>query len=169
MRHPGGRSRSDDDSCEDLSFLVARARRVMWAEASHALEQAGESMHVFQVLSFLVRFGPKTQNDLAAATAQHPAGLCRLLSELEQGDLVRRRRDTEDMRKVQVAPTAKARALVQVLKPIVTSAAERVFAPLSEAERKTLTHLLEKVTESAAKLPCASRGQPKAKARARSG
>jgi DNA-binding MarR family transcriptional regulator len=105
-------------------------------------------MLVFQVLTCLVRIGPRTQNELANATAQHPAGICRLLSDLEGAELVRRKRDSQDMRKVQVAMTAKGRSLLNTLKPIVSSAAERVFAPLSESERRTLAGLLEKVLDT---------------------
>src|SRR5256885_16602857 len=85
---------------EDLGILVAKVRRAVWARASGRLESMGESMLTYHVLACLVKHGPKTQNELATATAQHPAGICRLLSDLEEGELVKRKRDASAMRKV---------------------------------------------------------------------
>jgi DNA-binding MarR family transcriptional regulator len=134
---------------EDVGILVARVRRVLWARASASLEAAGDSMLAYQVLSHLVKHGPKTQNELANATAQHPAGICRLLTDLEAAELVRRKRDASDMRKVRVAATSKGRARWRFLNPVVVRAIEEVFRPLGAEDLEKLLELLTRVEQCA--------------------
>ncbi|HEX9294179.1 MAG TPA: MarR family transcriptional regulator, partial [Polyangiaceae bacterium] len=79
------------------------------------------------------------------AIAQHPAGVSRLLDELEKRGDVLRSRDPRDRRKVHVAVTPRGRRRFDTALPEVAQAVEQAFEPLSESERRLLRDLLRKV------------------------
>src|SRR5262249_41038036 len=86
------RLRTSLELAEELGRLIARSRRRVWNTAAQQLEQVGESIFSWQLLSHLVRQGPSSQRELSIFTAQHPAGVSRTLYELERAGYVRRRR-----------------------------------------------------------------------------
>ncbi|GAC1353392.1 MAG: hypothetical protein NVSMB47_05470 [Polyangiales bacterium] len=133
---------------EELARLLSRARRRVYLACAQALSARGGSMLTFQLLAHLVVHGASTQVDLATATAQHPAGISRLLDELERDALVRRRRDPTDRRKLRVEATATGRARFRMNHPILIAAVDDALGVLSVAERKALATLLRKLTDA---------------------
>src|SRR5262249_57314690 len=77
---------------EGVGMLIIRCRRLLWSVAARHLDEVGESMHLYRLLSQLARNGPAPQRDLAEATAQHAAAISRMVDELEGAGLIRRRR-----------------------------------------------------------------------------
>jgi DNA-binding MarR family transcriptional regulator len=138
-------TRPDPALTEEIGRGIMRARRLILKEASHRLEQQGESLLVWQVLNALDRCGPGTQSELAAGTGHHPTGLSRLLEEMERAALVRRKRDAADRRKVRVNSTAAGKKLWRAGRPAVVAAVEQVIAPLGMGERRTLRDLLQRI------------------------
>jgi DNA-binding MarR family transcriptional regulator len=132
-------------SVEELGTLLFRSRREIWCQASRDLEAEGESILVYQLLSYLVRLGASAQGEIASGIGQHPAGVCRLLADLEDEGLVRRARDPGDRRKVLVAVTPKGRARFKAANPILVQAIAQVLSPWSEDEREVLRGLLSKL------------------------
>jgi DNA-binding MarR family transcriptional regulator len=130
---------------EELGMLIAKTRRMVWANATRRLEEAGESMLAWQVLAHLMRAGRQTQTEVAAALAQHPAGVSRLLDELEKQGYVARRRDRVDRRRVHVEATAGGRRRFRSILPEVVRGVEQVLEPLSEPDKRVLRRLLRKV------------------------
>ena len=130
---------------EELYRLVGRSRRLLWMSAARSLEARGRSIFVWQVLCYLVRNGPTTQRDLAYANAQHPAGISRLLEELESEKLIRRAADPNDRRKLLVEPTAKGRAWHDAEMPDVMTAVDDTLRELSKGQRQDLRALLERL------------------------
>jgi DNA-binding MarR family transcriptional regulator len=102
-------------------------------------------MLVYQLLSYLVRLGASAQGEIASGIGQHPAGVCRLLADLEGEGLVRRARDPGDRRKVLVAVTPKGRARFKAANPVLVQAVADVLSPLSDEEREMLGTLLSKL------------------------
>jgi DNA-binding MarR family transcriptional regulator len=129
-------------------MLIIRCRRLMWNEASRRLDEVGESLHRYRLLSELARCGPASQRDLADATAQHPAAISRLVDELEVAGLIRRRRGRQDRRQIIVAITARGRVRVQEMSPVAVSGIEEVLAPLSAARQRRLAALLTEVLDA---------------------
>ena len=119
---------------EELGMLIAKTRKMLFSNATRRLDESGESMLAWQVLAVLVRGGKCNQTDVAVALAQHPAGVSRLLDDLEKQGYVARSRDAADRRRVHVAAT-----------PEVTGAVDHVLEPLAEPERRALRDLLRKV------------------------
>ena len=130
---------------EELSALIARSRRRVWTLTARRLEQVGESVHTWQVLKLLHKWGPLAQHDLAARSGQHPAGVSRMLEAMERNGLVRRKRDPRDRRKVRVEASAAGLARLRRMQPQFAEAAERAFERLSATERRSLKGLLEKL------------------------
>ena len=130
---------------EELGLLIGRTRRIVWTHAARRLEGSGETVLAWQLLSQLVREGKSTQTALAAAVAQHPAGVSRLLDDLEKQGYVVRRRDPHDRRRMYVEASARGKRRFQEGLPEIVAAVDQAFEPLSESERRLLRDLLRKV------------------------
>jgi DNA-binding MarR family transcriptional regulator len=133
----------------ELGLLVARMRRIVLTGAQARLSAMGESLPAWQILSRLVREGAHSQRDLAETTAQNPAGISRLVDDLEARGEVERRRDTVDRRKLQVAVTPAGRRRYDEIYPRIVESIDEAVAVLSLAERRTLRALLRKVVDAA--------------------
>lgn len=138
---------SDSLLCE-MGALVARARRLVWTAAAHALEAHGFSMVTWVLLAILVRSGPATQREIADATGQHPASVSRLVNELEAEKLVRRRRDHEDRRRARVELTAAGNAFFRAARPHVIGALREALGPISTTDQRALRALLLELVPS---------------------
>lgn len=132
-----------------MATLVFRTRWLIWSAASRQLSLEGSSPPALRLLAHLVRKGPSAQVDLADATAQHAAGVSRLVDDLEREGLVARTRDPDDRRRIVVSATQAGSASFDRMFPHVTRAADEVLSPLTAADRKTLARLLEKVVSAA--------------------
>jgi DNA-binding MarR family transcriptional regulator len=130
---------------EELGMLIAKARKMVFAAATRQLDEAGESMLAWQVLAVLVRHGKQAQGEIAVALAQHPAGVSRLLDDLEQQGYVARCRDSEDRRRVHVEATARGERRYRAILPEVIRGVDRALDTLTESERRVLRDLLRKV------------------------
>lgn len=136
------KTRSPSLLAEELYRHMNRARRLLWTAAASCLEEQGENIFTWQVLCTLVRHGAKTQRDLAYATAQHPAGLSRLLDELEADKLIVRKPDPEDRRKLLVSATPKGKARFEAASPPVWRGVDEALGVLTPAQRLELRNLL---------------------------
>ncbi|WP_394821201.1 MarR family winged helix-turn-helix transcriptional regulator [Pendulispora albinea] len=130
---------------EEISRLILRTRKRLWHMMAATLEERGESSFDWPVLCYLARNGPSSQRDLAYGVAQHPAGLSRLIEELEGRKLVRRRVDKNDRRRQLVEATAKGKAWVDDLTPHVFAAFDQALGGLEDDERHVLRSLLIKL------------------------
>lgn len=130
---------------DDLGLLISLARRLVWLTASRRLEEHGYSMIAWMLIGIITRFGPTTQRDIAAGTGQHPAGVSRILDELEEAGLVRRRRDEKDRRRVSVEATKKGLAMLEAAQPLVEESLKEALSPLTRDEQRGLRKLLRKL------------------------
>jgi DNA-binding MarR family transcriptional regulator len=130
---------------EELGMLIGRTRRIVWTNAARQLEASGETVLAWQLLSHLVREGKSTQTALAGAVAQHPAGVSRLLDELEKQRYVVRQRDPSDRRRMYVEASARGKRRFQEGLPEIVAAVDQALEPLRESERRLLRDLLRKV------------------------
>lgn len=134
---------------DEVAQLIVRARRSVWHSAARRLTDVGESMLLWQVVSHLSRAGECNQRELADAIAQHPAGVSRVLEELEERGFAVRQRDPKDRRAHVVALTAAGRRFREKLAPAVECGMQEALAGLSSAELRTLKQLLSKISERA--------------------
>jgi MarR family 2-MHQ and catechol resistance regulon transcriptional repressor len=131
-------------------MLMGRSRRAVWTAAARALEDNGFSALSWVLLACLIKHGPAPQGEIASAIGQHPAGVSRLLDDMEAEGLVRRRRDADDRRRARVALTARGRARFKAGEPHVLGALRETLSPLSAAELRQLHGLLQKLAPPAA-------------------
>jgi DNA-binding MarR family transcriptional regulator len=129
----------------ELGMLIARSRRLVWTAAARELEDNGFSSLSWVLVTYLVHQGPATQREIATAIGQHPAGVSRLVDELETKGLVRRRRDATDRRRARVELTARGRKLAEAGRPHVIGALREALSPLSKSELTRLYRLLHKL------------------------
>lgn len=86
-----------------------------------------------------------TQDQLARRIFINKSNVARQLAVLEEGGFVERRPSTEDKRAIQVFPTEKSRAAMPEITRIFRCWEAFVAEDLTEAERKALVCMLEKL------------------------
>jgi MarR family 2-MHQ and catechol resistance regulon transcriptional repressor len=128
-----------------LFVSLLRAGNAIFKKVEEAIAAQGESVVTFRPLAIVVRFGPQTQQDIARLTVQHPAGVSRIVDELERRNLVRRVRGERDRRTIRVEPTDEGRALFERIDPFATAALESAIAVLDERERAAFHAMLDKI------------------------
>jgi MarR family transcriptional regulator, 2-MHQ and catechol-resistance regulon repressor len=139
---------------EDLGMLITLSRRLVWNAAAKRLESNGYSVASWALAGYLMKAGPTTQRDISAAIGQHPAGVSRLIDELEAKGLVRRRRDASDRRRARVEVTRSGQAVVKAAHPHAMSAMKEALRALSAEEQDELRRLLRKLLSMEADADC---------------
>lgn len=130
---------------EGVFLMMMRAGRALADKIEAAVVNSGESIILYRALAIIVRFGPQTQQEIATLTAQHPAGVSRILAELEERALVRRVRGAHDRRTVRVEPTEAGLTLYARINPKVLEALESALSPLAAEDRKAFMRALENI------------------------
>jgi DNA-binding MarR family transcriptional regulator len=130
---------------ELLSSTTFLLKRLGFAAKDHshgAFEGTGLSPFHFAVLALLEEDPRETQAAIADALGYDRSHVVRLLDELEERDLVVRKRDPDDRRRHVVKMTADGRKALAKLRTIVSRLEGRFLAPLDAEERDALHGLL---------------------------
>jgi MarR family transcriptional regulator, lower aerobic nicotinate degradation pathway regulator len=130
---------------ELLSSSVFLLKRLGFAakDSSHdAFEGTGLSAFHFAVLALLEEDPRETQAMIADALGYDRSHIVRLLDELEERELVARKRDPEDRRRHVVKLTPAGRTMLGRLRAVVRQLEDEFFAPLDAEQRTTLHGLL---------------------------
>lgn len=130
---------------EELASLVGRSHRALRAAAERRLSVRGETVLAWHLLKVLMRCGPATQVELAAATAQDPASISRALEELESERAVRRTRDPSDRRRLVAAISPRGLRRYRSMTPAVMEGIEERLATLPPPARLELRRLLRQL------------------------
>ena len=132
---------------KSIAFLITRLHFRMHRDFQDALEPVGiEPAHV-GILTALEETGPISQSELARLFAVSGAHMVQLIDELEQRQLVTRRRLETDRRSqvIELLPSADARLADAV--PIAEDIVATRFSPLSATQSRLLIeHLRRLVT-----------------------
>ena len=130
---------------ELLSSDVFLLKRLGFAakESSHAaFEGTGLSAFHFAVLALLEEDPRETQGMIADALGYDRSHIVRLLDELEERELVLRKRDPDDRRRHVVKLTADGRSMLGRLRAVVRRLEDDFLSPLDAEQRETLQGLL---------------------------
>ncbi|WP_261557625.1 MarR family winged helix-turn-helix transcriptional regulator [Frankia tisae] len=111
------------------------------------------------VLKLLREQGPVGQQGLAEALSLDPSNVVALLNELEERELVTRRRDPADRRRHIVELSAKGADELALASRHLGLIEDELFAALSAEERQTLHGLLTRAVGAAFK-PCSAAEVP---------
>ena len=131
----------------ELTRLIAKVRRALYMAAARELGRRGDSISEWVVADRLVERRAASQKDLAELTAQHPAGISRLLDEMDRRGLTARALDPLDQRLSLVTLTAAGRRWHRRLEPVVLKATEGILGVLDLTEQHQLRTLLRRITE----------------------
>jgi DNA-binding MarR family transcriptional regulator len=143
----------------ELTRLITKIRRALYMAAARELGRRGESIGAFTVAARLVERRAASQKDLAELTAQHPAGISRLLDEMDRRGLTARALDPLDQRRRLVTLTPAGRRWYRRLEPVVLRAGESVLGVLDLTEQHQLRGLLRRLGEPRL-VPAPDRGAP---------
>jgi DNA-binding MarR family transcriptional regulator len=144
VQTPTKRARTADDAAVALpaAVLIARVARLVRSRLDAALGPSELRQRQLVALSYLRDHGPARQQALAQSLCMDASSLVCLLNDLEDRDLIARRRDREDRRRGILELTDHGRAaLVESDAALVEIDAE-ILGDLDEAERAELRFLL---------------------------
>ncbi len=127
-------------------FLLKRLGFAAKDRSHAAFEGTGLSAFHYAVLALLDEDPRETQAQIADALNYDRSLIVRLLDELEDRELVVRKRDPEDRRRHVVKMTAEGRKMLGELRAIVQGLEDDFLSPLDPAEQETLHALLAKLT-----------------------
>jgi DNA-binding MarR family transcriptional regulator len=130
---------------ELLSSATFLLKRLGFAAKEHshdAFEGTGLSPFHFAVLALLEEDPRETQAAIADALGYDRSHIVRLLDELEERDLVARKRDPGDRRRHVVKLTPDGRKTLGKLRAIVRRLEHEFLAPLDAGEQEALHALL---------------------------
>ena len=131
----------------ELTRLISKTRRALYLAAARELGSRGEEMSSWIVAARLMERRAASQKDLADITGQHPAGISRLLDEMDRRGLTARAPDPLDQRRRLVTLTPAGRRWHRQLEPIVLRATESVLGILGLTEQHQLRTLLRRLVE----------------------
>jgi MarR family transcriptional regulator, lower aerobic nicotinate degradation pathway regulator len=143
---------SESDPPERLrrlpSWLAAQVAHRAQRLVSDQLAQEGVRRQHFTVLASLAEQGPASQAELGRRLRIDRSDLHAIVTELDNGGLVRRARDERDRRRNVVALTPRGGRLLERLGRRVDAAQDQLLAPLSAVERDELRRLLAKLVDA---------------------
>ena len=125
-----------------VGVLLRYAQQRALRNLTEAIRGSGLTPMQVSVLARLTERGPTTQNKLGRSLAMEPANVHDVVQRLHRRRLVALDPDPADRRAVRVSLTASGRALLGEVWPQAEAANQRTLAPLSAAQRETLTALL---------------------------
>jgi len=127
------------------SWLASQLARRGATLVAESLAEEGVRRPHFSVLTSLAEQGAASQATLGRRLWIDRSDLHALLAELERDGLVARVRDAEDRRRNVVTLTSAGKATLRRLDKRIEAAQAALLEPLSEAERRELVRLLERV------------------------
>jgi DNA-binding MarR family transcriptional regulator len=133
---------------ESIGFLITRVQFRMHRDFQAALAPLGIEPQHFGILVALEATGPVSQSELARVFAVSGAHMVKLIDELEERDLVARRKLETDRRTHVIELLPAAKAAVRRITPIAAQTIADRFGPLSEAESTRLVTLVRRLVTS---------------------
>lgn len=124
------------------SVLIARVARLVRSRLDAALGPSELRQRQLVALSYLRDHGPARQQALAQSLCMDASSLVCLLNDLEDRDLIARRRDREDRRRGILELTEGGHAALAESDALLAEIDAEILADLDETERADLRALL---------------------------
>ena len=166
MSEPDPTTSEDSVEAKDFaleSFLPYRlsllSNTVSEGIASAYRDEHGLSVTEWRVLAILGRFAGISASEIISRGAMDKVTVSRAVARLVERGLVRRKADAEDRRRVALTLSRKGASLFNAVVPEALAYERQLLAALTDDERQSLMHLLEKLLDSARTLE-GDRGDP---------
>jgi DNA-binding MarR family transcriptional regulator len=134
-----------DELRESIAFLITRAHFRMHRDFRSALVPVGIEPQHYGILVALEETGPISQSELARVFSVSGAHMVQLLDELEQRDVVARRRMESDRRAYLIEVLPEASSILDAATGIADDIMAERLSPLRATEARRLTELLRRV------------------------
>ena len=126
-------------------FLLKRLGFAAKSRSLEVYEREGLNPYHYAILALLDEGVPETQAAIADALGYDRGTLVGLLDELEEKELVERKRDPDDRRRHLVTLTTTGRQQLAAFRKLVQKLEDEFLAPLDEDERAALHDLLLRI------------------------
>lgn len=128
-----------------MGYLVNFLAKAMARELSGRLAARGASLGQWGVLLFLWAQDGRSQGKLARLVAIEDATMVRTVDRMERDGLVRRERDAQDRRRVNLFLTEEGRGLRDPLVPYAVATNESATRALTGAEQEQAKDLMRRM------------------------
>ena len=128
------------------SVLIARVARLVRSRLDVALGPSELRQRQLVALSYLRDHGPARQQALAQSLCMDASSLVCLLNDLEDRDLIARRRDREDRRRGILELTDHGREALAEIDAALAGIDAEILSDLDESERADLRALLGRLS-----------------------
>ena len=140
-------SEGEVQRCIAIFQGIMQARQGLLATANRTAASMGIQATEMSVLNTLGRLGSLSMGELAKRSVLSSPNTTRTVKTLEDAKLVKRRRSPDSDRVVKVSLTPKGKELFGESYPrVINDVNELLVTRLNERERRSLTALLEKLT-----------------------
>ena len=130
---------------KSVGFLLAKAYQRACALFKEGFDAYDLTPQQFGILAFLWIEDGLSQSELSTRSQIDRTTMGGIIDRLEKEGLVERTDHPEDRRAFQVFLTAKGRSMEDELCAAADHVLEKVIAPLTREEHRTLVNLLEKI------------------------
>jgi DNA-binding MarR family transcriptional regulator len=137
------------DASRQTGFLLQRAHRRLRLAHGEALRHLDLGIAHIAVMGLLAERGDLSQRQLIELMDADKSTMVYLIDQLEKQALAERRDNPQDRRAYAVHLTQLGRQRLAEAEEIVRRVEDRMLAPLSSSERKTLDDLLSRIGEHA--------------------
>lgn len=148
VRTPAERTQTPSTRADELpaAVLIARVARRVRSRLRAALGPTDLRQRHLVALSYLRDHGPARQQALAQSLCMDASSLVCLLNDLEDRDLIARRRDHEDRRRGILELTDHGRATLTEIDAALAEIDAEILSDLDESERAELRALLARLS-----------------------
>jgi len=141
-------TRLPQELVESTTFLLKRLGFAAKDRTLAAYEETGLHPYHHAVLLVLDEGAPETQGSIADTLGYDRGQLVGLLDELEERELVERKRDPNDRRRHVVRLTPAGKKMLRRLRTLSGQMEDDFLAPLDEGQREALHSLLLRLAET---------------------
>jgi len=141
-------TRLPQELVESTTFLLKRLGFAAKDRTLAAYEETGLHPYHHAVLLVLDEGAPETQGSIADTLGYDRGQLVGLLDELEERELVERKRDPNDRRRHVVRLTPAGKKMLRRLRTLSGQIEDDFLAPLDEGQREALHSLLLRLAET---------------------
>ncbi len=140
-------ARLPQELIDSPAFLLKRLGFAAKERAMQAYERTGLHPYHYAVLLVLDEGAPETQGSIADALGYDRGQLVGLLDDLEERELVERRRDPKDRRRHVVRLTPEGKRTLKKMRALSQQLDDEFLGPLDDQERRQLHALLLRLAE----------------------